>query len=131
MKSVSTHVWYFISVACYLFLIVVTDSVISVSYTCFQNLSFSHCMNGISSLRMSNMDTHYEIHYSSDWRSNNGRNTTIIQGNQTENHQFSIPEIHNGMYVIVFIFLFHDSSLQTPLWHFEGLLCGFQVGYVI
>lgn len=32
---------------------------------------------------------------SDDWRSNNGRNTTIIQRNQTENHQFSIPEIHN------------------------------------
>ena len=123
MKSINTRVWYFISVVCHLFLVVVTDSVISISCTCFQNLSFSHGINGISSLRMSNMDTHYEIHYSSGWRS--------TQGTQTENRQVSIPRIHSGMYAIVFIFLFHCSSLQTPQWHFEGLLCGFQVGYVI
>ena len=57
------------------------------------------------------MDTHYEIHYSSAWRSNDGENTTLTQGNQTENHQFSIPQIHNGMYAIVFISLFQDLSL--------------------
>ncbi|XP_038196962.1 nuclear autoantigen Sp-100-like [Arvicola amphibius] len=32
---------------------------------------------------------------SDGWRSNNGRNTTLSQGNQTENHQFPIPQIHN------------------------------------
>ncbi|KAK7809101.1 hypothetical protein U0070_012195, partial [Myodes glareolus] len=31
------------------------------------------------------------------WRSNDGENTTLTQGNQTENHQFSILHIHNAM----------------------------------
>ncbi|CAO2625235.1 Nuclear autoantigen Sp-100 [Lemmus lemmus] len=29
------------------------------------------------------------------WRSHDGENTTLTQGNQTENHQFSIPKIDN------------------------------------
>nr|XP_048284909.1 sp110 nuclear body protein-like [Myodes glareolus] len=31
------------------------------------------------------------------WRSNDGEITTLTQGNQTENHQFSIPQIHNAV----------------------------------
>ncbi|XP_057617270.1 nuclear autoantigen Sp-100-like [Chionomys nivalis] len=34
---------------------------------------------------------------SDGWRSNDGENTTLTQGNQTENHQFSIPQIHNAV----------------------------------
>lgn len=85
--------------------------------TCFQNLSFSHCINGISSLRMSNMDTHYEIHYSSGWRS--------TQGTQTENRQFSIPQIHSGMYAIVYIFY----SMTHLCKHLSGSLKGYCVDF--
>ena len=40
-----------------------------------------------------------------------------------QSHQFSIPQIHNGMYAI-FISLFHDSFLQTHLQHLEGCISG-------
>ncbi|CAO2625226.1 Nuclear autoantigen Sp-100 [Lemmus lemmus] len=31
------------------------------------------------------------------WRSHDGENTTLTQGNQTENHKFLIPQIHNAV----------------------------------
>nr|XP_048314923.1 nuclear autoantigen Sp-100-like isoform X2 [Myodes glareolus] len=42
-------------------------------------------------------DPNSQLSLEQAWRSNDGENTTLIQGNQTENHQFSIPHIHNAM----------------------------------
>ncbi|XP_051009615.1 nuclear autoantigen Sp-100-like [Acomys russatus] len=96
----------------------------------FENASH-HCITWeLSSLSVSNMDTHYESHCSSGWRSHNRRrNTTLFQGNQAENHRLSDPTNHAGMYAIVLTSLLHGSSLETYSYELEARLGAVLLGH--
>ncbi|XP_075807378.1 nuclear autoantigen Sp-100-like isoform X3 [Microtus pennsylvanicus] len=52
---------------------------------------------------------------SDEWRSNDGGKTTLTQGSQTENHQFSILQIHNDSCELKVQLSDRDASLEPHI----------------